>query len=122
MKRFYLFILLFCLCSSLAMAKGAAFIDGMEDIPLMKGLIQKVEKTVSFGNEESRFVEAYLISSKVGFKKVETFYKESLPQLGWTYQGTTDGTVVFYRDSESLSIHKESSKPLKLRVTIKNRI
>ena len=122
MKRIYLFILLFCLCSSMAIAKGMTFIDGMEDIPLMKGLIQKVEKTVSFGNEESRFVEAYLISSKVGFKKVESFYKESLPQLGWTYQGTSDNTIIFYRDNESLNIHKESSKPLKLRVTIKNRV
>ena len=54
--------------------------------------------------------------------KIEKFYKESLPQLGWNYQGTTDNSVVFYRDSETLIIQKEKNKPLTLRITIKNRI
>lgn len=113
---------LMMIVGSEALAKAPAFIDGLEDIPLMKGLVQKTDETVSFGNEESRFVEVSLSSSKVGFKAVEKFYKESLPQLGWTYQGSADNTVIFYRDSESLNIHKEGSKPLKIRIIVKNRI
>jgi hypothetical protein len=60
--------------------------------------------------------------TKVGFKKVESFYKESLPQLGWIYQGTYNDTIVFYRDGESLSFFKESTKPLGIRITVKNRL
>ena len=122
LKRLCSLFFLMMIVGSEALAKAPAFIDGLEDIPLMKGLVQKTDETVSFGNEESRFIEVSLSSSKVGFKAVEKFYKESLPQLGWTYQGSADNTVIFYRDSESLNIHKEDSKPLKIRIIVKNRI
>ena len=103
-------------------AANYRFIEGLEDIPLMKNVFQHVDDTFSFGNEEARFIEVYLTSTKVGFKKIIDFYKESLPQLGWTYQGTLEGAVIFYREGESLTLHKESSKPLKIRLTVKNRI
>ena len=122
MKIFYsAFLGLFFLFSA-AEAKELRFIEGLEDVPLMNGLVQSVENTVSFGNEEARFVEVALSSTKAGFKKVESFYKESLPQLGWIYQGTYNNTVVFYRDGESLSIFKENTKPLEIRITVKNRL
>lgn len=122
MKKLCLFVFCyFCLIMPMK-AKDFSFIEGLEDIPLMDGLEQNTEKTVSFGNEESRFVEVSLTSSKVGFKKIAAFYKESLPQMGWTYQGLVDDTLIFYRDSESLNIHKEKEKPLKIHITVKNRI
>lgn len=102
-------------------AKPPVFIDGLEDVPLMDGLKQKNAETFSFGNEESRLIEVYLTSPKAGFKRIEKFYRESLPQLGWNYQGTDDNSVIFYRDGESLSIHKESINPLTIRITVKNR-
>lgn len=101
---------------------AATFIEGLEDIPLMNGVSQIPGEGISFGNEESRFVEVYLTSAKAGFKTIDQFYQKTLPQLGWVYQGTTENTSVFYRDGESLSIHKEQSKPLKIRLTIKNKI
>jgi len=122
MKKFYFFIVCFFGISLSLNAKDLKFIDGLEDIPLMPGLEQNLDKTISFGNEEARFIEVYLTSSKVGFKKVEVFYKESLPQLGWVYQGTDNNVIIFYRDGESLTFQKESDKPLKIRITIKNRI
>ncbi|MBQ8464441.1 MAG: hypothetical protein IJ545_00350 [Alphaproteobacteria bacterium] len=121
-KFFYIFIFCFIGFASLVTAKDVKFIDGLEDIPLMSGLEQNTQNTVSFGNEEARFIEVYLTSSKVGFKAVEKFYTESLPQLGWIYQGTDDNSVIFYRDGESLTFHKDASKPLKIRITVKNRI
>ena len=122
MKRLTFFLFCCFWLATSAVAKDVKFIDGLEDIPLMDGLQQDVDKTVSFGNEESRFIEVYLSSPLVGFKKVEKFYKDSLPQLGWTYQGTLENSVLFYREGEALSIHKESSKPLSMRITVKNRI
>ena len=122
MKKVFLVVLcFFCIISSV-MAKNTKFIDGLEDVPLMKGLEQNIDNTISFGNEEARFIEVFLHSSKIGFKKVESFYKESLPQLGWIYQGTYNNAVIFYREGESLSIIKEDAKPLKIRITLKNRI
>ena len=77
MKKIYLFAFIFLISFSLAQAKDFTFIDGLEDVPLMDNLKQSVDDTVSFGNEEARFVEVYLTSSKVGFKSVSKFYRET---------------------------------------------
>ncbi len=101
---------------------GAAFIEGLEDVPLLSGMKQVQKDNISFGNEQSRLVEAYLTSSKIGFARVEKFYKETLPQLGWTYQGKRDDTLTFYRDGEAIDIARESIKPLVVRITVKSRL
>lgn len=101
---------------------AAAFIEGLEDVPMLKSMTQVQKDNISFGNEESRFIEAYLTSSKIGFAKVEKFYVDTLPQLGWTYQGKRDETLTFYRDGEVLDIVKESTKPLLVRITVKSKL
>lgn len=88
----------------------------------MKGLSQIKNDNISFGNEEARLVEAVLTGSKVGFKSVKKFYVDTLPQLGWTYQGQRGDSLLFYREGEALEIVKESAKPLNVRFTIKNQI
>ena len=93
-----------------APVKAASFLEGYEDIPVMRGLRQ------------TRLVEAMLTGSKVGFKSVKKFYVDTLPQLGWTYQGQRGNSLLFYRDGEALEIVKESAKPLNVRFTIKNQI
>ncbi|MCX4348715.1 MAG: hypothetical protein OSJ76_02900 [Alphaproteobacteria bacterium] len=110
---------LFGFCGS---AAATTFIDGLEDVPLMKGMTQIQKDTISFGNEESRFVEAYLTSTRVGFKAVESFYTKTLPQLGWTYQGKRGNTLIFYRDSEMIEIVKETALPLEVRITVKSKM
>lgn len=101
---------------------ATSFIEGLEDVPVMKGLSQMPKDNISFGNEESRFVETYLTSSKVGFKTVEKFYVDTLPQLGWTYQGKREHTLIFYRENETIEIVPEQKKPLIVRITVKNKI
>lgn len=101
---------------------AAAFIEGLEDVPMLKSMVQVQKDNISFGNEESRFVEAYLTSSRIGFAKVEKFYTDTLPQMGWTYQGKRDNTLTFYRDGEVLDIVKESTKPLMVRITVKSKL
>lgn len=103
-------------------AKAASFLEGYEDIPIMKGLQQIKNDNFSFGNEEARLVEAVLTGSKVGFKSVKKFYVDTLPQLGWSYQGQRGNSLLFYREGEALEIVKESTKPLNVRFTIKNQI
>lgn len=110
------------LCFFCLPTQAASFLEGYEDIPIMKGLQQIKNDNISFGNEEARLVEAVLTGSKVGFKSVKKFYVDTLPQLGWTYQGQRGNSLLFYREGEALEIVKESTKPLNVRFTIKNQI
>lgn len=103
-------------------AQASSFLEGYEDIPIMRGLQQIPHDNISFGNEESRLIEAILTSSKVGFKTVQKFYIETLPQLGWKFQGKRADTLIFDRDGETLEIAKESAKPLTVRFTIKSKM
>lgn len=119
MKKFFTILAVAALFS---FQTEAAFIEGLEDVPLLKGLEQTQKDNISFGNEESRLVEAYFTSSKIGFAKVEKFYIETLPQLGWIYQGKRDNALLFDREGETLEIVKESTKPLLVRITVKSKL
>lgn len=107
----------------------ADFIEGMDDIPLPDDMNQITQDDISFGNEETRLLEAYLTPKQIGakanhrklFQKVEEFYRESLPQLGWIYQGNRGDNLLFYREGETLEVVKENNHPLMVRVTIKTK-
>ena len=100
---------------------AAQFIEGFEDIPIPDEMSQMSADNVSFGNEEARFVEAYLQSDKASFAEVESFYMSTLPQLGWAFNGKQKDVLHFYRDGENLDIALEGRKPLIVRITIKSR-
>lgn len=102
-------------------ANAAQFVEGMDDVPLPEGLSQITQDDISFGNEETRLLEAYLSAKKMKFAKVEEFYKESLPQLGWIYQGNRGNDLLFYRDGETLEVVRESVSPLIVRITVKTK-
>lgn len=97
------------------------FVEGMDDVPLLEGLNQITQDDVSFGNEETRLLEAYFNAPKLKFTAVEKFYTESLPQLGWIYQGNRENSLLFYREGETLEVVKESASPLIVRITIKTK-
>ncbi len=99
----------------------AAFVEGMDDVPLYDGLSQITQDDFSFGNEETRLLEAYLTAKKLKFAKVAEFYKESLPQLGWIYQGNRGNDLVFYREGETLEVVREAVSPLIVRITVKTK-
>lgn len=102
-------------------AFGGEFIDGMDDIPLMEGMRQIHSSNISFGNDESRFDEAYISSDKVSFKKAALFYQNTLPQLGWILTGKKENALHFERDMEVLDIALEKSKPILIRITLKSK-
>ena len=114
---FFLFVLFF----SFSNAFAAEFVEGMEDIPLAEGLQQITNDDFSFGNEETRLVEAYVTSKKLKFSDVSDFYVDSLPQLGWNYQGNRGDSLLFYRDGENLEVVKEAVNPLIVRITLKTK-
>jgi len=113
-------IVLFALCLSFN-ANAAEFIDGMEDVPLMSNIQQLQSNNISFGNDESRFVEAYITGQNTDFRKISTFYKDTLPQLGWKFKGTKNNVLHFERDKEVLDIAQEKASPLLVRITLKSK-
>ena len=80
MKKLSALIFLFFLIL-ISMVNAANFVEGMEDVPLMDGLSQITQDDISFGNEETRLIEAYFTSKKLKFRQVTDFYKASLPPL-----------------------------------------
>lgn len=103
-------------------ARAATFIEGLEDVPIMTGMKQVPNDTLSFGNEESRLIEVILEGKKAAFGTVGNFYKTTLPQMGWIYQGKRGKTFVFEREGEVMEISKESENPLRVRITVKSKM
>lgn len=107
----------------------ADFIEGMDDVPLPDEMSQMTQDDISFGNEETRLLEAYLTPKRIDkknngrqlFKKICDFYQKSLPQLGWIYQGNRGNDLLFYREGETLEVVKENNSPLLVRITIKTK-
>ena len=101
-----------------ATCKAESFIEGMEDIPLAPHLTQITPQNFSFGNEETRIIEAYFKSDKTTSDKVESFYLDTLSQLGWIFKGKNKNTIIFERNQEEIDIITENIKPLLIRITL----
>ena len=126
MLKYIRIILAAAIFNPLIAAHAASFIEGMDDIPLPEGLSQITQDDISFGNEETRLLEAYLTApknqnAKKLFQSVGEFYQESLPQLGWIYQGNRGNNLLFYREGETLEVVKENDQPLLIRITLKTK-
>ena len=121
LKMKHTYIYLFLAVILFIKPADAAFVEGMDDVPLYDGLSQITQDDFSFGNEETRLLEAYLTAKKLKFAKVAEFYKESLPQLGWIYQGNRGNDLVFYREGETLEVVREAVSPLIVRITVKTK-
>lgn len=104
-------------------ANAQDFIGGFEDIPLIPGFDETGNDAIAFGNEETRYIETFVIASsnKQTFAQVKKFYLETLPQLGWKSADETDSSIQFYRENDMLDISKTAERPLKLSITLKNR-
>ncbi len=92
-------IALFCLLFAAAPGCAAGgFVDGIDDLPLMAGLVASGEPTV-FDAPQGRVVEA-LAEGNATRAAVLDFYAGTLPQLGWR----VDGLGRFAREGERLLI------------------
>jgi hypothetical protein len=64
----------------------SGFVGGVEDLPLMPGLVEVPEARVVFDKPGGRIVEAFAVGS-VATAAVRNFYAQALPQLGWRPAG-----------------------------------
>jgi len=89
---------------SLSPAAADGFLRSIPDLPLMTGLVELEQEGLSFDNPEGRIVEAYA-QGVVGAEAVRSFYKQTLPQLGWraVKQKASKGQA-WIREDERLDI------------------
>lgn len=76
------------------------YFSSIPDLPLMDGLVELPEETLTFDKPEGRIIEVYAVLEGVSREDVLVFYRGTLPQLGWS----ADGTSRFYRNDEYLDL------------------
>lgn len=92
-------LLLVAAPAPLGAQESGAFVTGIEDLPLMDGLVEDPAAGLVFDKPEGRIVEAHAAGA-VGLSEVRAFYGATLGQLGWR----RDDDGVYQRDDESLRI------------------
>lgn len=90
------------------------YLTGIEDLPLMPGLVEIGGATTVFDASSGRIVEAYA-AGKVDRAAVADFYARTLPALGWRAEASSR----FRRDDETLAIDfLDGGERLTVRFTI----
>lgn len=87
-------------------ADDEKFLSTIEDLPLMPGLAEDDSRALVFEAPAGRIAEAFA-AGEVGRDAVVGFYRETLPQLGWTAENDTR----FVREGEVLSLAIENLGP-----------
>lgn len=83
-------------------AEEPRYLSEIQDLPLMPGLVEVVGAGLVFDKPNGRIVETYA-RGNVEAAAVTSFYRSTLPQLGWRLAG--DGG--FVREGETLVIETE---------------
>ena len=106
MIRFYItviavFLVLGLLRPAVAQEAGEpAFLQNLNDVPLMPGLYEVIEEGVVFDQPQGRIVEANAAADTRQATEIQSFYSHTLPQLGWKQVGPG----AFSREGEMLRI------------------
>jgi hypothetical protein len=99
-----------------ALAEPARFASAVEDLPLMSGLVE--EGAAPFETPAGRIVRVEA-EGPVTAGDVTSFYRETLPALGWRRLDATDlsETLAFVRAGERLGLRIEPQARMATRVT-----
>jgi len=55
----------------------------LNDIPLMPGLEELPDHTLIFDKPGGRIIESAMVAQNLDRESIESFYNQTLPQLGW---------------------------------------
>lgn len=110
MKNTVLTALALILLASPAGAEEAQFFSQLRDIPLMPGLYELPEDSLSFDKPEGRIVEAAAASETRSAGEIRAFYDSTLPELGWRSAGDNS----YVREDEKLILRPESRGKLNI--------
>lgn len=65
-------------------APSAVFFSAIQDMPIMPGMHELADQTVMFDKPQGRIIETVAEIDSVSKEQVQAYYKETLPQLGWS--------------------------------------
>ncbi len=102
LKTLILCMLVLGLVPSLAHAE-LVFFENIPDVPVMEGLRELPDYTVSFDKPEGRITESLAVIKKGDAGDVAAFYSQTLPQLGWQQEGE----LTYVRGGEHLEFKIE---------------
>lgn len=103
-------------------AEEAVFAAGFEDLPVMAGLKQADDSSMSFDTPAGRIIEAYLEGDGANAAGVKAFYDKTLPQLGWKPLPTQKtGRFSFTREGELLTFTVDGKQPVTVRIELTTR-
>ena len=83
-------------------AMAQSFLSVAEDVPLAPNLTEVVGEALTFQTPSGRISEA-VATGAAKAADVQSFYRATLPQLGWQ----AEGNATFARDGERLTITPE---------------
>jgi len=81
------------------------FFEALQDVPLMPGLEELPDLTLSYDKPEGRIIESLAATGALTRRDIESFYKVTLPQLGWRLVGENS----FARQGEYLKLGFEAA-------------
>ena len=121
MKKFWTLLLLL-FAAFPARAEKAVFAAGFEDLPVMAGLKQADDSSMSFDTPAGRIIEAYLEGDNANAASVKAFYDKTLPQLGWSpVPSQKAGRFSFTREGEVLTFTVDGKQPVTVRIELTTR-
>lgn len=108
-KTIALFCGLLLLTGITAAQAQSRFFESAQDIPLKDGLIELHEQALRFDKPQGRIIDVVAQIQNGTDKDILSYYKQSLPQLGWSAKHTrAQKTLNFTRGKESLKISIEN--------------
>lgn len=103
MKRFL--ILAFIIFISVPVWGESAFLDGLDDVPLMEGLIVNSNPNIDFDTPAGQITVIQATGVSLTGEKIKNYYKQTLPALGWKFE---NHRYIREKDSLIITILKES--------------
>lgn len=109
-KRLFLLLPILLLGAYTAAVAGEArppsgvepeFFMSLEDIPLMQGLTELPDRTVSYDKPEGKIVESVASMQGITRAQVLNYYRAVLPQFGWQIM---DEGNMYFRGHEYIEI------------------
>ncbi len=102
---FTVFFLFFALLNPVAPRAEQIFFSALQDVPIMSGLEELIDQTISFDKPEGRIIESLAVMHDITQRQLLDFYELTLPQFGW---GMVDSNL-FFRKNEFLEINFEEN-------------
>lgn len=92
-------LVLLLLTAPVAVLGAEGFFEGVDELPLMPGLVQAEQGALVFESPGGRIVEVYAVGEAEPARILD-FYGETLPQLGWAARDRN----TYAREGEVLSL------------------